>query len=69
MENKIEIIDKKCVNSKWTARFLATESQDYCQCSFGDCKIKVSITYNGHPPYTYILTGEEYETAKGRLEY
>lgn len=63
--NKIElnkgeahIIDKICVNSKYIARFLST-NEDYCQCSFGDCKVKVSISYNQHEPYVYILTEKE----------
>jgi hypothetical protein len=54
-----EIIDSKCVNSKWKARFLSTDIEEYCQCSFGECKVKVLIEYNGHNPHTYILTEKE----------
>lgn len=53
------IIDGICVNSKHKARFLADENEEFCQCSFGDCKVMVSISYNGHSPYMYILTEEE----------
>lgn len=56
---KYDLISRKCVNSNWTARFLAGEMEEYCQCSFGACKVSVSITYNNHRPYTYILTEEE----------
>lgn len=48
-----------CVNSKHKARFLAGENEEYCQCSFGECKVKVDIKYNGHDYYTYILTEKE----------
>jgi hypothetical protein len=54
-----QIIDSKCVNSNWKARFLCKDNEEYCQCSFGECKVKVSIEYNGHKPYTYILTEKE----------
>ena len=58
-KGEAHIIDGICVNSKHKARFLAEEKEEYCQCSFGDCKVKVSISYNGHNPYMYILTEEE----------
>lgn len=58
-KGEAKIKSKKCVNSNWTARFLAGDNEEYCQCGFGDCKIRVEITYNGHPPYTYILTETE----------
>ena len=57
-KGEMHIIDGGCVNSKHKARFLS-ENDDYCQCSFGDCKVMVSITYNGHDPYMYILTESE----------
>ena len=63
MENKLEIESNKCVNSNWKARFLCTEHEECCQCSFGECKVRVAITYNGHKPYTYILTEDEIESA------
>lgn len=53
-----KIISDKCVNSVWPARFLAGD-REYCQCSFGDCKVVVSIEYNGHPARDYILTENE----------
>jgi len=58
-KGEAHIIDGICVNSKHTARFLADEKEEYCQCSFGNCKVMVSISYNGHDPYMYILTEEE----------
>ena len=58
-KGEYEIKDKRCVNSIWTARFLAKEGEEYCQCSFGDCKVRVEIEYNGHDPRTYILTEKE----------
>lgn len=58
-KGEAHIIDGICVNSKHKARFLASENEDYCQCSFGDCKVMVSISYNGYAPYMYILTEEE----------
>jgi len=58
-KGEAHIIDGICVNSKHKARFLAKDNEDYCQCAFGDCKVMVSISYNGHTPYTYILTEQE----------
>lgn len=66
-ENNIEILNNKCVNSKWKARFLCNENEECCQCSFGECKVEVSIAYNGHNPYTYILTESEILKAKETL--
>ena len=56
----IHIISENCVNSKWTAKWLAKGKQEYCQCPF-ECKIKVSIKRKNSPPYTYIITKAEYE--------
>lgn len=53
------IIDGICINSKHRARFLANDNEEYCQCGWGDCKVRVSIEYNGHNPYIYILTEKE----------
>ena len=61
-KGEAHIIDGVCVNSKHRARFLASENDEYCQCSFGDCKVMVSISYNGHDPYMYILTEQEIES-------
>lgn len=61
MKVKYEFVSKNCVNSNWTARFLATGKEEHCQCSFGDCKIRVSIEHNGHNPYVFILTEKEIE--------
>jgi len=58
-KGEAHIIYGICVNSKHKARFLADENEEFCQCSFGDCKVMVSISYNGHSPYMYILTEEE----------
>lgn len=52
-------VGRTCVNSKWKARFLANESDECCQCGFGECKVKVVIKYNGHTPYTFVLTENE----------
>jgi len=54
-----EIHNRCCVNSNHVARFLAGDSEDWCQCGFGECKVRVAISYNGHSPYTYILTEKE----------
>lgn len=56
---KYTIASSTCVNSRHKARFLADESDDYCQCSVGDCKVRVAVEQNGHPPYVYILTEQE----------
>jgi hypothetical protein len=61
-KGEAHIIDGICVNSKHKARFLADEKEEYCQCSFGDCKVMVSISYNGHDAYNYILTEEEIDS-------
>lgn len=61
-KGEAHIIDGICVNSKHRARFLANEDEEYCQCGFGECKIMVSISYNGHEPYMYILTEKEIKT-------
>jgi hypothetical protein len=58
-KGEAEIISTSCVNSKYKARFLADENDDYCQCGFGECKVRVAISYNGHSPYTYTLTEKE----------
>lgn len=67
MNNEIRIISETCVNSKHKARFLAKEGEDYCQCSFGECKVRTLIAYNGHEPYEYILTKNEVKEAKQLL--
>ena len=59
METKYKLVSNKCVNSNWKARFLADENEEWCQCSFGECKVKVAIENNGHPSYVYILTEKE----------
>jgi hypothetical protein len=64
---KYVIENQKCVNSNYKARFLADDNEDYCQCSIGDCKIRVSVEQNGHTPYTYILTEQELENLKIKL--
>jgi len=58
-KGEAHIIDGVCVNSKFKSNFLASKKEDFCQCSFGECKVRVSISYNGHDPYTYILTKQE----------
>jgi len=67
MENSLQIISKKCVNSNYKARFLCKDNEECCQCSFGECKVEVLISYNGHTPYKYILTEKEIEDAKKLL--
>lgn len=61
-KGEAEIISTNCVNSRHKASFLAEENDDDCQCSFGECKVKVAIAYNGHDPYTYILNEQEIST-------
>ena len=58
-KGEYEIKNRKCVNSNFIARFLAKKNEEYCQCSFGECKIMVEIIYNGHSPRTYTLTEKE----------
>lgn len=65
---KVEIVSKKCVNSNWVARFLAKEDEEYCQCSIGECKVKVSVAMNGHNPYTFILTRKELEDITNKIK-
>ena len=67
MENKLEIKNTNCVNSNFKARFLAKEGAEYCQCSFGECKVLVSISNNGHAQYDYVLTEEEIKEARKEL--
>ena len=55
----ITMLSPNCVNSRWKARFLASDDEECCQCSVGACKVRVSVEQNGHPPYTYILTEQE----------
>ncbi len=64
MKEEIKIVDRNCVNSKHVARFLSQGNEEWCQCSFGACKIRVSVETNGCKPYTYILTETEYEASK-----
>ena len=52
-----KIISGVCVNSMHQARFMGTD--DYCQCSFGGCKVIVEIEYNGHKSRPYILNEQE----------
>lgn len=52
-------IYENCVNSNWKARFFCKEDEECCQCSFGQCKVKVEIEYNGHGVSDYILTESE----------
>ena len=67
-KNTIKIVNGKCVNSNWVARFLAKENDEGCQCSFGECKVRVKIGYNGHDPYEYILTEKEIEMAREKIK-
>lgn len=55
---KITIMDKRCVNSLWTADWLAKKGQESCQCIV-ECKVKVII--NG---YAYYVTQAEYKKFK-----
>lgn len=58
-KGEAEILSTNCVNSIYKARFLAREEDDYCQCGFGECKVEVKITYNGHQAHEYVLTAKE----------
>ena len=53
----MEIISRRCVNSSWTARFLAGKGKECCEC-FGECKVKVK----NNRGYEYILTEGEIRT-------
>lgn len=69
LDKGIAIIkSNKCVNSNWIARFLANENQECCQCSFGECKIDVQISYNGHNFRNYVLTEKEIKVLPILLE-
>jgi len=59
MNKKYKLVSNNCVNSNWKARFLAEENEEYCQCSFGECKVKVAIEHNGHLSHVYVLTEKE----------
>ena len=50
----VTIKSKQCVNSKWTAAFLAEGNQEHCEC--GMCKIRVI-----YKDYEYIVTEQELE--------
>jgi len=53
-----QIISKKCVNSRWIARWMANDRQECCQCGVS-CKIKINIKVNGHN-IDYVVTQSEY---------
>jgi len=61
---KHKIVSENCVNSRWKARFLASNDEECCQCSVGACKVRVSVEQNGHAPYTYVLTEQELQQIK-----
>jgi len=58
-KTKIKLLSKNCVNSQWPARGL-NPNKESCQCSYGKCKVRVSVEANGHKPYIYVLTAQEY---------
>ena len=56
----MKLVSTNCVNSTWSANWLNKKGLDSCQCGF-ECKVRVQIEANGHPPYTYIVTQKEYK--------
>ena len=65
MKGKFKLLNSNCVNSNWTASWLAKPNQEHCQCGF-KCKVLVSIERNGHQPYTYIVDKAEYNKVEKR---
>jgi len=59
---KYKIMSTNCVNSNWTARFLAKKNQEYCQCMFS-CKIKVKDIASD---YQFIISENEYWKLKAK---
>ena len=66
VSGSLRLVSRNCVNSTWTASWLQKKGLDHCQCGF-ECKVRVQIERNGHPPYTYIVTNKEYNRL--RKEY
>ena len=55
----VKLLSKKCVNSKWTARWLAGDKQEYCQCMVS-CKVRAVIENVGGETEV-IITEDEYK--------
>lgn len=51
------ILSGNCVNSKWTAEWLA-KGDSACQCPF-KCKVRVETTRNGHSPNEFVVDKSE----------
>ena len=49
----MKLKSNRCVNSKWTARFLSKDNHEYCQCP--GCKVTVEC----EDGYRLILNEEE----------
>ena len=63
------IESRKCVNSNHPARFLASDNEECCQCSWGDCKVEVFISYNGHNHRKHILSEKEINELPSKSPY
>lgn len=64
MKREVKLLSKTCLNSKWTASFLAKEGEEHCECIVG-CKVKVSVTKDSIS-HTYVVDEKEYEELKLR---
>lgn len=60
MENKIEILSKKCLNSRYVAHGLEDKKEEGCEC-ICECKVLVELTFNGHAPYKYVMAVSEFK--------
>ena len=68
VSGSLRLVSRNCVNSTWTASWLQKKELDSCQCGF-ECKVRVQIERNGHPPYTYIVTKKEYNRLRKELVF
>lgn len=68
VSGSLRLVSRNCVNSLWTASWLQNKGLDHCQCGF-ECKVRVQVERNGHPPYTYIVTKKEYNKLRKELVF
>lgn len=57
-----KLVSSDCVNSKWTAKFLAKKNQEYCECPF-DCFVKVKHIKSN---YDFIISKADYYELKSK---
>jgi len=65
MKKHYKLNSRKCVNSKWTAKWLS-KNGEYCQCSFS-CKVSVHFKRKGYGEWDYVVTEEEYREITGEV--